>query len=120
MRILIADDNKFVRRGITGLLATDSRCEICGEASDGVETLQQVKELNPDLVLLDVSMPGTDGLETARRLRQQAPDLKILIMSQHDPSQLSASAIEAGAAASLDKSRIATDLLPTVRRMFNL
>jgi DNA-binding NarL/FixJ family response regulator len=88
MRILIADDNKLVRRGIVGLLSAENGLEVCGEASDSNETLQKAGMLKPDVILLDVSMPGTNGLNTAHLLRQQLPALKILIISQHDPHQL--------------------------------
>lgn len=118
MRILIADDNQRLRSAIIALLSSDPKCEICGEASDSSETLRKAGELRPDLILLDVSMPGTSGLETARLLRQQFPALKILIMSQHDPAQLMPASLEAGAQGCLDKSRIATDLLPTIKHMF--
>jgi two-component system response regulator NreC len=116
MRILIADDNQLVRRGIAGLLSGENTCEICGEASNADETLQKADELRPDLILLDVSMPGTDGLNTAQLLKQKFPALKILIISQHDPKQLLPRSLEAGAHGCIDKARISTDLLPTLKK----
>jgi DNA-binding NarL/FixJ family response regulator len=118
LRILIADDNQLVRRGIVGLLSNESPCQICGEASNAGETLVKASELHPDIVLLDVSMPDASGLETARRLRQQIPGIKILVMSQHDPSRMPAHSLEAGADGFVDKARLATDLLPLIRAMF--
>lgn len=118
MRILIADDSSLVRRGIAGLLSGDADLEICGEAADSNETLQKVDELRPDLILLDVSMPGMSGLDTAQVLRQNLPALKILIISQHDPKQLLPRSLEAGADGCVDKAQLATDLLPTVRSLF--
>ena len=118
MRILIADDNQFVRRGLASLLSNEHECEICGEASNATETLRKATELRPDLVLLDVSMPGASGLDTARRLRQQIAEIKILILSQHDPSRMFAHSLEAGADGFVDKGRLATDLLPTIRDLF--
>ncbi|HZP62253.1 MAG TPA: response regulator transcription factor [Terriglobales bacterium] len=115
MRILIADDSKIVRRCIAELLSTDGTHELCGEAADSKETLEKTNELRPDLVLLDVSMPGVSGLETARLLRQQAPDVKILIMSQNDASQLLPQSKKAGADGCLDKAEIATQLLPMIQ-----
>jgi DNA-binding NarL/FixJ family response regulator len=103
MRVLIAEDNKLVRRDFVGLLAADKEFEVCGEASDSSETLKKVAELRPDLILLDVSMPGTNGLNTARILRQQFPALKILIISQHDSSQLLPRSLEAGAHGCIEK-----------------
>lgn len=118
MRILIADDNKLVRRGIVGLLSADKGFEVCGEASDSNETLQKAGKLKPDVILLDVSMPGTNGLNTAHLLRQQLPALKILIISQYDPHQLLPRSLEAGAHGCIDKARIGTDLVPTLRNLF--
>ncbi len=118
MRILIADDNALVRRGIAGLLSTEKDCEVCGEAVDATDALQKASDLRPDVVLLDVSMPGTNGLDTARLLRQESPKMKILIISQHDPQQLLPRSLEAGANGCVDKARIAADLLPTIRNMF--
>ena len=88
--------------------------QVCGEARDGAEALRKAKELEPDLILLDVSLPDMNGLEVARRLRKEVPKVKILIISQHDPVQLLASALEAGAQGCVDKSRLAPDLLKTI------
>ena len=115
MRILIADDNERVRRGVRAILMSDVHCEVCGEAVDGADALRKARELRPDLILLDVSMPGPSGLETARLLRRELPKAKVLIMSQHDAKQLLPQAIEAGAHACIDKSRLHSDLLPTIQ-----
>jgi DNA-binding NarL/FixJ family response regulator len=117
MRILIADDNPLVRCGIQGILSSEPACEVCGEAANARETLEKARKLRPDVVLLDVSMPGADGLETARLLHQQSPEIHILMMSQHDPAQLLIPSRQAGALGLVDKSRIATDLLPAVRKL---
>jgi DNA-binding NarL/FixJ family response regulator len=118
LRILIADDNQMVRRGILLLLAGEPAWEFCGEVADGALILKTVEELRPDVVLLDVSMPRLNGLEAARLLRQQFPDIKIVIMSQHDPQHLRPRAIEAGADACVDKARIANDLPTAIRSIF--
>jgi two-component system response regulator NreC len=117
MKILVADDNQLVRRGIAGLLSADKSWEVCGEASNANEVLQKVMDLRPDLILLDVSMPGMNGLDTAQLLRKQLPALKILIVSQHDTRMLLPRSLEAGAHGCIDKARIATDLLPMLRSM---
>ncbi len=115
MRILVADDNEPVRRGIVGILSHDPDLEICGEASDSCDVIQKAYELRPDVILLDVSMPGGNGLQVASILKKRLPDLKILIVSQHDPRQILTRSLEAGAAGCIDKSRLATDLLPAIR-----
>jgi DNA-binding NarL/FixJ family response regulator len=115
MRILIVDDNERVRRGLTAVLSYDKDWQVCGEARDGTEALEKTRELFPDLVLLDVSMPGMDGLETARRLRREHPSVKILILSQHDPVALLPQALEAGADGCVDKSRVGSDLVMAIK-----
>jgi len=117
MRILIADDNDMVRRGVMGILARVANWEVCGEARDGSEALRKARELLPDLILLDISMPGTNGLQVARLLRQEVPEAKILVISQHDPIQLLPRALEAGAHACLDKSRLDPDLVATMESL---
>jgi two-component system response regulator NreC len=119
MRILIADDNQLVRRGVAEVLSSVADCHVCGEASNGAEALQKAREMRPDLVILDISMPGTNGLETARLLRQEIPEIRILIMSQHDPVQLLPSILEAGASHCLDKSRISTDLPEAIKNLLD-
>lgn len=115
MRILIADDSDMVRRGVRRILSSEATWEVCGEARDGTEVLLKARELLPDLILLDVSMPGLNGLEVARLLRQEVPEAKILVMSQHDPIVLLPRAVEAGAHACVDKGRLGTVLLPTIK-----
>ena len=117
MRILIADDSDMVRRGVVRILASVTNWEVCGEARDGSEALRKARELLPDLILLDISMPGINGLEVARLLRQEVPETKILVISQHDPIQLLPRAIEAGAHACVDKSRLGSDLVATMESL---
>jgi two-component system response regulator NreC len=114
MKILIADDNEWVRRGVTNILAPVAHWAVCGEAKDGAEAVQKAADILPDLILLDVSMPGLNGLDVARLLREKVPAAKILMMSQHDPGILLPRAIEAGAQGCVDKSRLSTELLPTI------
>ncbi|MGB0006989.1 MAG: response regulator transcription factor [Candidatus Sulfotelmatobacter sp.] len=114
MRILVVDDNVLVRRGVIDILASRKNWEVCAEAQDGEEAIQKVQESRPDVILLDISMPGMNGLEVARAIRHELADAKILIMSQHDPASLLPSAIQAGANGCVDKSRLATDLLPSI------
>src|ERR1700729_4082508 len=117
LRILIADDSAMVRRGVISLLSSETNWEICGEAADGSEALLKARTLVPDVILLDVSMPGLNGLEVARRLRKEVPHAKIVVMSQHDPVHLLPGVMAAGGDACLDKSRLATDLVDSIRNL---
>jgi two-component system response regulator NreC len=119
MRILVVDDNERVRLGVVDILAARENWQVCGEAKNGTEAIQKALELRPDIILLDVSMPGLNGLETARLLRQQGSDAKILIMSHHDPTALLASAIQAGAHGCVDKSHLGTELLSSIKNIYN-
>ena len=117
MRILIVDDNERIRRGVFNILASKKNWNVCGEARDGMEAMRKARELLPDLILLDISMPGLNGLEAARLLRQEIADTKILLMSQYDPIPLLPGAIQAGANGCVDKSRLGTDLLSSIERI---
>jgi len=110
MRILIADDNQLVRRGVARIVSDYANCEVCAEASDGPDALEKAREFLPDLILLDINMPGIDGLETSRRLRQDWPKIKIIIMSHNDADKFLSEARKAGADRCVDKARIVTDL----------
>jgi len=117
MRVLIADDNESVRHGVIRILAARPSFEICGVAKDGAEAVQKARELSPDLILMDVSMPGLNGLDAAREIRQGRSRAKILMLSQHDPAQLLPRAIQAGAQACVDKTRLGADLLPAIEKV---
>ena len=117
MRILIADDHHMVRRGVGDLLSKEAGWEICGEATDAGQAIQKASELNPDLVLLDISLPDGSGLEAARRIRQEIPHVRILMMSHHDATQFVQSALESGADGCIDKARLALDLVATIKNL---
>jgi two-component system response regulator NreC len=107
----------MVRRGVIRLLSDESDWTVCGEARDGSEAIQKARELLPDVILLDISMPDISGLDVARRLRQELPNAKLVVVSQHDSSVMLPLVIKAGCDACLDKSRLATDLVATIKNL---
>jgi len=114
IRILVVYDHPIVRQGLKTLLEGHSGWQVIGEASDGAEALEKAGEFNPDVMVLDVTMPRMNGLEACRLLRRQYPDLEILFVTQHDSPQMMREALEAGARGYVVKSNAARDLLAAV------
>src|SRR2546429_4987698 len=104
LRIFVADDHEVVRRGIGALLASHAGWDVCGEAGNGHEAVDNVAHLKPDIVILDISMPGLNGLEATRQILQSDPDQKVAILSITDSEQMIQEALKAGAKAYILKS----------------
>jgi DNA-binding NarL/FixJ family response regulator len=116
-RLLIVDDHEIFRRGLRALLEPSSEWQICGEAVDGMDAVEQCKSLNPDIVVLDVSMPRLNGLEAARLIRKENPERQIVIITQHDSPQIRLAALDAGAQAFVTKSAVASELVSALRNL---
>src|ERR1700730_15077589 len=116
-RLLIVDDHEIFRRGLRALLEPSSEWQICGEAVDGLDAVEQCKSLKPDIVVLDVSMPRLNGLEAARLIRRENPESRIVIITQHDSPQIRSAALEAGARAFVTKSAVGSELVPALRNL---
>jgi len=97
IKLMVVDDHAVVRRGIINLLEDEENIEIIGEAADGTEALEGIKELKPDIVLLDLSMPKMTGFEVARIISQKYPSVKPLIFSMHNNQEYMVTAVENGA-----------------------
>src|SRR5215469_3555827 len=114
IRILLVDDHPIVRQGLKTLLEGHSGWVVIGEASDGAEAVEKARNLNPDVMVLDVTMPRMNGLEACRLLRRQTPALEFLFVTQHDSPEMMREALEAWARGYVVKSNAARDLLAAV------
>jgi DNA-binding NarL/FixJ family response regulator len=110
IRALIADDHALVRAGIRALVEKIDTVSVIAEAGEGREALQLITELKPDVVLLDVTMPGLSGLEVLAETRTLLPDVRVIILTVHDEAEYAMQALRAGAAGFLPKSAAANEL----------
>jgi DNA-binding NarL/FixJ family response regulator len=118
-RILLADDHELIRKGLRAIIETNKDWLICGEATNGQEAIERTIELQPDLIILDVTMPVLNGLQAARQIRKLAPETKILILSMHDSPQLAHEATRVGADAYLIKTEPQGKLLDAIEALLN-
>ncbi|WP_173922928.1 response regulator transcription factor [Agromyces sp. Marseille-P2726] len=115
IRVLVADDHPIVRSGIVGLLSAAEDIEVVGEAADGVAAVRLAVELEPDLVLMDLRMPGLDGAEATARILEDRPQAKVLILTTYETDEHILGAIEAGASGYLLKAAPEDEILAGVR-----
>jgi DNA-binding NarL/FixJ family response regulator len=115
VRILVVEDSDVLRHSVCSMLQGCADFCVVGEACDGVQAINQSKALQPDVILLDVSMPNLNGLRAAPRILQVSPQSKILMFSQHDASYLVSAALNAGAVGYVVKSDAGRDLLAGLR-----
>jgi DNA-binding NarL/FixJ family response regulator len=114
-RILIADDHAMLRRGVRNTFQTEPDLEICGEAVDGQDAVDKVKELRPDLVILDINMPVLNGLAAVRQILRHRPQTKVVVFSVHNSDQTLQEITAAGAHGFISKGKDAQELLRMVR-----
>jgi DNA-binding NarL/FixJ family response regulator len=115
IRVLLADDHTLVRAGIRGLLLNLAGVEVVGEASDGQEVLALAEDLRPNIVLLDIGMPGLNGLEVARRLTRLDASIRVVILSMHNSLEYVLRALRAGCTGYLLKGSAVSELEIAVR-----
>jgi DNA-binding NarL/FixJ family response regulator len=117
VRILLVDDHPVVRQGLRTLLEGRSEWEVAGEASDGLEAVEKVNSLQPDVVVLDITMPRMNGIEACRVIKERKPGVEVLFVTQHDSPQMMREALAAGARGYVVKSNLARDLLEAIEQV---
>jgi len=118
IRVLIVDDHTLVRDGIRALLTLVANVEVVGEAANGKEALERVRELVPDVVLMDLAMPIMGGLEATRRIRKEFPGTKVLALTQYDDSEYVVPIIEAGASGFVTKMAAFSELASAIQAVY--
>lgn len=115
VRILIVDDHDVMRGGLRSLLESRPGWEVCGEAANSTDAIEKAKTLRPDVVVLDISMPGFSGLEAVPAIRKDAPGAEVLILSRYEEREMRLKALEAGARGYVSKTQgLARELLAAI------
>ena len=117
IRIVVADDHAIVREGLKQILGAQADFQVVAEASDGHEALKRVRELDFDVLLLDMSMPGKSGVELIKQVRAEKPKLRILVLTMHEEHQYAVRAIRAGASGYLTKEGASAQLVTAIRKV---
>jgi two-component system, NarL family, response regulator NreC len=115
IKLVIADDHALFREGVRALLTAHDNLEVVGEAADGSEAIEQVKKFHPDILLLDIAMPGLGGLETTLELKKLAPEVKILILTQYADKEYLFRFLKAGVSGYVLKRAAGSELLSAIK-----
>ena len=118
IRVLLADDHTVVRAGIRTLLENEPDIAVIGEAADGLEAVCKVRELQPDVVVMDITMPRMDGLKATREVAKHAPAVRVVILTMHDDEEYFFDVLNAGAMGYVLKNAAPTDLVTAIRAVY--
>jgi DNA-binding NarL/FixJ family response regulator len=118
IRILLVDDHPLLRDGVAGLIADQSDMELVGEASTGLEAIEQFRKYRPDITLLDLQMPEMGGIDAIKAIREKSPEARIIILTTYQGDAQILSALRSGAQAYLLKSTLRRELLDTIRAVY--
>jgi DNA-binding NarL/FixJ family response regulator len=117
IRILVVDDHTVVRQGLTALLSFHSDIEMVGEAGDGREPVEKARQIQPDVILMDINMPAMDGIQATRIIRSELSYVRIIGLSMNEKQDLADQMIQAGASAYCMKDGSTDELLSAIRRL---
>ena len=117
VRVLLVDDHEIVRAGLRALLEATGRVDVVGEASSGAEAIAKARILEPDIVIMDLAMPGMDGVEATRRITELGLDVKVLVLTIHEEDEFLLPVLDAGADGFLNKTVADTDLMGAIEAM---
>jgi DNA-binding NarL/FixJ family response regulator len=118
-RIVIVDDHPLFRKGLEQLIHSEDGFAVCGEANNAPEAMEVIRKLNPDLAIVDLSLPGANGIELIKNVRAEFPKLPILVLSMHDESLYAVRALRAGADGYVMKHEAMANVIHAVREIFN-
>lgn len=118
-RIFVVEDHPIVREGYASIIAREPDLELCGEAEDGLAALERIQEAQPDLALIDISLPGMGGLELIKQLKSVCPDIRLLVVSGHDEDMYAERALRAGASGYLMKQEAGRIIVKAIHRVLN-
>lgn len=114
-KVLLVDDHVVVRQGLKALFADEPDIEVVGEASNGREALERLEELGPDVVLMDISMPGLNGIEATRQIQVRHPEVKVVVLSMHANEEYVFQVLQAGASGYVLKQSDSLEVLTAIR-----
>jgi two-component system response regulator NreC len=114
IRVLLAEDHTIVRKGLRSLLEGKDEIDVVGEARDGREALRKTEQLHPDVVLIDIAMPGLNGIEATRQIKRRFPEISVLVLTMHDHPEYVRQMLHAGASGYVVKQAAPTDLLAAI------
>ncbi len=119
IKVILADDHAILRQGLRSLLAHEERLEIIAEASDGREAIQLAEEMHPDVIIMDIAMPGLNGLEATRQIRKRNPEIKVIMLSMHAEDIYVIQALQAGAHAYVHKKAVFQEMMLAINAVQN-
>ncbi|MDD5039230.1 MAG: response regulator transcription factor [Dehalococcoidales bacterium] len=119
IRVMLVDDHTLVREGINALMQVHNDIDIVGEASNGREAIEKANELDPDVIVMDLSMPAMGGIEATRKILRQKSAARIVVLSRHEDVNYVRSLLEAGASGYVSKKAVSDDLATAIRTVYN-